>query len=60
MEYQHVIRVAIVSAAVGLIFAFSLPLFEAQKSLATPAIGKGRPCGDCHTSSPPSKKNVKK
>lgn len=60
MPYQHLIRIVIASAAVGLFLAFTLPLLETQKAQATPALAKGRPCSDCHTGSPPTKKNVKK
>ena len=35
----------------------SLTVSSAQ---ATPAIAKGKPCGTCHTGSPPSKSNLKK
>jgi hypothetical protein len=57
---QHAIKVAIVSLAVGVFFTFTLPLFETQQALATPTIAKGRPCGTCHSGSPPSKQNLKK
>jgi hypothetical protein len=35
----------------------SLTLSSAQ---ATPKLAKGKPCGTCHTGSPPSKSNLKK
>ena len=60
MRYAGAIKLAIVSGALGLFLAFTMPMFEIQKAQATPAIAKGQPCGNCHTGSPPSKKNLKK
>jgi hypothetical protein len=53
-------KVAIVSAAVGIFLALTLPMLEIEKAQATPAIAKGRPCSTCHAGSPPSKQNLKK
>jgi hypothetical protein len=60
MIMRHANKVTIVSVAVGVFLAFTLPMFETQQAQATPAIAKGRPCGTCHAGSPPSKKNLKK
>ena len=60
MKYASAIKLAIVSAAVGLVLTFALPMFETQQAQATPAIAKGQPCGNCHSGSPPSKKNLKR
>ena len=34
--------------------------FVPQEAKATPALAKGKPCGACHTGTPPTKKNVKR
>jgi NADH:ubiquinone oxidoreductase subunit 6 (subunit J) len=60
MQYAGAIKLAILSGALGLLLAFTMPMFDVQKAQATPAIAKGQPCGNCHTGSPPSKKNLKK
>ncbi len=60
MQYTGAIKLAIVSGLAAIFFAFTMLTFETQKAQATPAIAKGQPCGNCHTGSPPSKKNVKK
>jgi len=60
MQYASAMKVAIVSAAVGMFLTFTLPMFEIEKAQATPAIAKGRPCSTCHAGSPPSKQNLKK
>jgi hypothetical protein len=57
---RHAIKVAIVSGTVGLFLTFTMAMFETPKAQATPTIAKGQPCGNCHTGSPPSKKNLKK
>ncbi len=60
MQYAGAIKLAILSGALGLLLAFTMPMFEIQKAQAPPALAKGQPCTNCHTGSPPSKKNVKK
>ena len=60
MQYVGAAKLAIVSGAIGLFLIFTLPLFDTQQALATPAIAKGQPCKNCHTGSPPSKSNLKK
>ena len=47
-----------IAAAVSL--AFLMVQFAAPKAEATPAIGQGKPCTACHTSSSPSKNDLKK
>jgi hypothetical protein len=49
--------VGTVAAALLVISMFQ---FVAPKAEATPAIGQGKPCNACHTSSSPSKGDVKK
>jgi hypothetical protein len=60
MRYANVLKVAIVSGAVGLFLTFFISMFEIQTAQATPTIAKGRPCSTCHAGSPPSKKNLKR
>jgi hypothetical protein len=60
MPYAGAIKLALLSGAVGLVLTLTMPMFEIQKAQATPAIAKGQPCGNCHSGSPPSKKNLKK
>jgi len=50
----------IVGAATAALLAFLMVQFVAPKAEATPAIGQGKPCNACHTSSSPSKADVKK
>ena len=59
-----IIKSGLVSAAIGVmalsfltVAVSSLTMSSAQ---ATPAIAKGKPCGTCHSGSPPSKSNLKK
>ena len=47
------------TAAIALLTAATVR-FAALEAQATPAIGKGKPCTACHTSSKPSKSDVKK
>jgi hypothetical protein len=42
------------------VLTFSMVQFVASNAEATPAIGQGKPCNACHTSSSPSKNDVKK
>ena len=60
MRCADAIKLAVVSAAVGVFLTFTLQMFEPQPAMATPAIAKGRPCSTCHAGSPPSKQNLKK
>jgi cytochrome c551/c552 len=46
-------------AAVALL-TFMVIQFGSPNAEATPAIGQGKPCNACHTSSSPSKGDVKK
>ena len=39
---------------------FSMVQFVVSNAEATPAIGQGKPCNACHTSSSPSKNDIKK
>jgi len=60
MRYASAVKLALLSGAVGMLLTFTIPMFEVQKAQATPAIAKGQPCGNCHSGSPPSKKNLKR
>lgn len=63
---QHVkgLKLAIVSGFIGTaalaLLTFAMLTFATPDANATPAIAKGKPCGTCHTGSPPNKSNVKK
>jgi hypothetical protein len=48
------------AAALGILVTFAEPMFDGLKAQATPAIAKGKPCGNCHKGSPPSKENVRR
>ena len=52
--------VGTVGAAAAILLVLSAVQFASQKAEATPAIGQGKPCSTCHTSSSPSKNDVKK
>jgi putative flippase GtrA len=62
-HHANAVRFAIVGT-VGIAAAVFLTLlavqFAAPNAEATPAIGQGKPCNACHTSSSPSKNDVKK
>jgi cytochrome c551/c552 len=47
------------SVAAG-VLVFSIVQFAAPKAEATPAIAQGKACNTCHTSSSPSKSDLKK
>jgi cytochrome c551/c552 len=51
-----------VIAAVTAVLLLTVSMVEFGPSVAnaTPAIGKGKPCGACHASSSPSKGDVRK
>jgi cytochrome c551/c552 len=58
---QH--AVALKFAIIGTMAAtlvFSIIQFGAPKAEATPAIAQGKACNTCHTSSSPSKSDLKK
>ena len=57
MEYARAIKVTLMIVTLGFLVTFAAPNFG--EAHATPEIGKGQPCGNCHTGSPPSKKNLK-
>jgi len=55
------------SVATGLVNAATMTLltgtvlaFTISAAWATPELGKGQPCSNCHTGSPPTKSNAKK
>jgi len=64
MQYPKTIKFAIVSRFVGtaavVLLTFAMLSFATSNAQATAAIGKGQPCSNCHSGSPPSKSNVKK
>lgn len=64
MQYAKAIKVAIVNGLVGTMTAVLLTFvtvpFASSTAEATPALAKGKPCGSCHSSSKPSKSDLKK
>jgi len=52
--------VGIFGTAAAALLTFSIVQFAAPSAEATPALGQGKPCNTCHTSSSPSKADVKK
>ena len=63
MQHANAVKFAIVGVAgtvAAALLTFSMVQFVAPRAEATPAIGQGKPCNACHTSSSPSKSDVKK
>jgi hypothetical protein len=62
MRSVKAITLGVVGGIVGTAFllAFVVVYLSAPNAQATPAIGKGQPCKTCHTSSKPSKSDLKK
>jgi hypothetical protein len=58
------IKTGIVNITIGTVIVFFLTLaatsLTTSSVMATPQIGKGKPCTTCHEGTPPSKGNVKK
>jgi len=52
--------VGTVGAVAAVLLTLAMIQFVAPRAEATPAIGQGKPCNACHTSSSPSKSDVKK
>ena len=64
MRHGKVVKLAKVSGFKGtatlVLLIFAMFLLATPNAQATPTIAKGKPCGTCHSGSPPSKANVKK
>ena len=61
-QHTKALKLAIVGTvgvAAG-VLAFSIIQFAAPRAEATPAIAQGKACNVCHTSSSPSKSDLKK
>jgi cytochrome c551/c552 len=52
--------VGTVGAVAAALLTLAMIQFVAPSAEATPAIGQGKPCNACHTTSSPSKSDVKK
>jgi len=52
--------VGTVGAVAAVLLTLAMVQFVAPRAEATPAIGQGKACNACHTSSSPSKSDVKK
>ena len=62
-QHAKALKLAIVGtvgAVAAALLTFAMVQFVAPRAEATPAIGQGKPCNACHTSSSPSKTDVKK
>jgi hypothetical protein len=62
MRSIKAIILGVVAGTVGVavfLFAFAIIIQLPPRAQATPAIGKGQPCKTCHTSSKPSKSDLK-
>ena len=61
---KSAIKTGVLTTVIGTVIIFFLALAMNSLTLssaqATPKLAKGKPCGTCHTGSPPSKSNVKK
>ena len=64
MQYARALKLAIVSGVAGgvaaVLLTFAAVPVATSTAEATPALAKGQPCSACHTSSKPSKSDVKK
>ncbi len=64
MRFVRILKSGLVSVAIGAVglsfLAAAMSSLSLSSAQATPAIAKGKPCGTCHTGSPPSKSNLKK
>ena len=49
-----------IGAAVVFVLTIAMNSLTVSTAKATPQIAQGKPCGTCHTGSPPSKSNLKK
>ena len=62
MRYARPIKSAIMKsvalAGTLAMLTSAMVAFATSDANATPALAKGKPCGSCHTGSPPSKKNA--
>jgi cytochrome c551/c552 len=54
------VTVGTLGAVAATLLLVSMFQFAVQRAEATPVIGQGKPCNACHTSSSPSKSDVKK
>ena len=59
-QHSKALKLAIVGTASAGLLTLLMVQFVTPRAEATPAIGQGKPCSACHTSSSPSKNDVKK
>jgi hypothetical protein len=62
MPSVRTITLGVVGGIVGITIFLALAMISvpAPNAEATPALGKGQPCKTCHTSTKPSKSDLKK
>jgi len=62
--HQKAVRLVIAGGVLGVgaavLVAFATVHFVTSSAEATPVMGQGKPCTACHTSSSPSKNDIKK
>ena len=56
LKFEIVVAVGAVATVLLMLSAIQ---FISAKTLATPALAQGKPCNSCHTSSTPSKSDLK-
>ena len=59
-QHAKALKLAIVGTVAAGLLAFSIIQLGAPRAEATPAIAQGKACNVCHTSSSPSKSDLKK
>ena len=64
MQHAKTPNMMIVTGFIGaltlILLTFAMLALAAPSAQATPTVAKGKPCGACHSSSRPSKSDVKK
>jgi len=60
MQHAKALKFAIVIGTTAAVLLMTSMVRFAPKAEATPVIGQGKPCNTCHTSSTPSKNDLKK
>jgi len=58
--FKMTIVSGLMAALTPLLLTFTMLMVATPNAQATPTIAKGKPCANCHSSSRPSKSDVKK
>jgi len=59
-DMKSVTKITLIGAAAAFVLTIAMSSMMVSTAKATPQIAQGKPCGTCHTGSPPSKGNLKK